>query len=60
MVHFPNNTKISNDRKEAYLVSLSKYFILIPGGLLSEGTYTYITHDMIISKGGTFVLFVPE
>ena len=60
MAHFPKNTKVSNDRKEAYLVPLSKYFILIPGGLLSEGAYTYITHDMIISKGGTFVLFVPE
>lgn len=59
MTHFPGNTTIKNDRKEMYLVPLSKGFILTPGGLLSEGTYTYVTHDMVISEG-TAVFIVPE
>ena len=59
MVHFPGNTVIKNDRKKMYLVPLSKGFTLTPGGLLSEGTHTYVTHDMDISEG-TAVFFVPE
>lgn len=59
MTHFPGNTTIKNDRKEMYLVPLSKGFILTPGGLLSEGTYTYVTHDMVISEG-TAVFIVSE
>ena len=42
-----------------YLVPLSKGFTLTPGGLLAEGTHTYVTHDMDISEG-TAVFFVPE
>lgn len=43
----------------AFLIPLSPDFTLMPGGLLREGTYTYITYDPMISGRATAIFIVP-
>ena len=59
LVYFWKPTKLINDRKQGYLIPLSKDITLTPGGLLHEGFYTYITNDPTLSSGATAIFILP-
>jgi len=59
LVHFPKPTKLRNDRKEGYLIPLSKHITLEPGGQLDEGSYIIIESEPLVHAGATILILVP-